>query len=682
MTTPRKTKTTRSSFKVLKGNDIKAVAEYVASKDCRNIIVMLGAGVSTSAGIPDFRSPKTGLYANLARLNLPYPEAVFEINFFRQNPVPFYTLAQELYPGKYRPTLTHSFIRMLASKRLLQTCFTQNIDTLERRAGVPDYKIIEAHGSFASQRCIDCHASYDGLKMRENILNKDIAFCEKCRGLVKPDIVFFGESLPDKFIQAIPSVKMADLLLIIGTSLTVHPFASLAGLAEPLCPRVLVNLEKVGDLGRRPDDVLLLGKCDEVVKDLCRELGWEEELMNLWAETEIKEVETINAAPKAPATFRVLNGNDIQAIAEYMKSVDCRNVIVMLGAGASASAGIPDYRSPETDLYANLATLNLPYPEAIFELEYFRQNPLPFYTLAQAIYPGKYRPTLAHLFIRLLASRQLLHKCFTQNIDMLEQRAGVPNYKVVEARGSFTSQKCIDCYEPYDDVLMKAHIRNIEIAHCEKCGGLVKPGITFSDESPPDEFMRAIPSVGIADLLIIVGTSLTMPSFASLAESANPLCPRVLINLDKVGDLGERADDVLLLGKCDKVIRDLCKELGWEQELMTYWEETRTDEDTKPKENIIDNEAELQTKVDDLVSKIGTALALDQGQETLENEPRTENKDKPAREIEAMIVQGGKLPVGARPTPEDNPVSKVDVDPSLHSDLPADQSSSRRDDTP
>lgn len=192
--------------------------------------------------------------------------------------------------------------------------------------------------------------------------------------------------------------------------------------------------------------------------------------------------------------------------------------------------------------------------------------------------------------------------------------------------------------------------------------------------------MRAIPSVRMADLLIIVGTSLTMPSFASLADSANPLCPRVLINLDKVGDLGQRADDVLLLGKCDEVIRDLCKELGWEQELMTFWEETRTDEDTTPKENIIDNEAKLQTKVDDLVSKIGTALALDQGQE--KNKPKTEDKDLPTGEAEAKIVQGEKLPVGAVPTTEDNPVSKVDVDPSLHSDLPANQSSSRREDTP
>ena len=108
-----------------------------------------GAGISTSAGIPDFRSPETGLYANLERLNLPHPEAVFELSFFRENPLPFYTLAQELYPGKYRPTITHSFINLLHEKGLLLKLFTQNIDCLEREAGVPGDLIIEAHGSFA-----------------------------------------------------------------------------------------------------------------------------------------------------------------------------------------------------------------------------------------------------------------------------------------------------------------------------------------------------------------------------------------------------------------------------------------------------------------------------------------------------------------------------------------------------
>ena len=106
-----------------------------------------------------------------------------------------YTLAKELMPGKFRPTLTHSFVRLLAAHGLLRKCFTQNIDNLERRAGVPPHLIIEAHGSFASQHCIDCKSDYDGDKLREHIVNETVATCKKCKGLVKPDIVFFGEQV-------------------------------------------------------------------------------------------------------------------------------------------------------------------------------------------------------------------------------------------------------------------------------------------------------------------------------------------------------------------------------------------------------------------------------------------------------------------------------------------------------
>ncbi|KAL0961467.1 hypothetical protein HGRIS_006411 [Hohenbuehelia grisea] len=271
--------------KVLEGLDVESLAKYISSDKCKKIVLMLGAGVSTSAGIPDFRSPGTGLYANLARLNLPFPEAVFEINFFRRNPVPFYTLAKELYPGKFRPTPTHSFIKLLADHSLLHVCFTQNIDTLERRAGIPDDKIIEAHGSFAVQRCIDCKVLYDDDLMKEKVTAGEVATCEECGGYVKPDIVFFGEALPPQFIQTIPQVGEADLLIILGTSLTVHPFASLAEMAGRKCPRVLINLEGVGGIGSRPDDLLLLGKCDDIVRELCQALGWENKLEEEWEKT-------------------------------------------------------------------------------------------------------------------------------------------------------------------------------------------------------------------------------------------------------------------------------------------------------------------------------------------------------------------------------------------------------------
>ncbi|EIN12789.1 NAD-dependent deacetylase sirtuin-2 [Punctularia strigosozonata HHB-11173 SS5] len=276
---------------ILEGRDIPSLAKYIKSSACTNVFFMVGAGLSTAAGIPDFRSPETGLYANLARLNLPYPEAVFEISFFRENPEPFYALAKELDPASYRPTLSHSFIRLFtkppppAQHVKMKMCFTQNIDTLERRAGVPDNKIVEAHGSFADQHCIDCHAPYESDKLREKILKSEIAKCEQCGGLVKPDIVFFGEALPQRFAACAPMLRSADLLIIMGTSLKVHPFASLTQYVD--CPRVLINLEPAGDIGTRPDDVLLLGKCDDIVRELCRELGpeWEAELDRLWAET-------------------------------------------------------------------------------------------------------------------------------------------------------------------------------------------------------------------------------------------------------------------------------------------------------------------------------------------------------------------------------------------------------------
>lgn len=254
----------------------------------RHWSVQAGAGISTSAGIPDFRSPKTGIYANLARLNLPYPEAVFDISYFRSNPLPFYALAHELYPGKYKPTISHLFIRLLSDKGLLLKLFTQNIDCLEREAGIPESKIVEAHGSFARQRCIECKTLYPEASMREAIHNREVPYCPipQCNGLVKPDIVFFGEQLPEEFHSNKNLPCTADLCIIIGTSLNVQPFASLPGFCSEGVPRVLINSEQVGTLGSRADDVLLLGDCDKEVQRLASALGWTEELKALWDETQ------------------------------------------------------------------------------------------------------------------------------------------------------------------------------------------------------------------------------------------------------------------------------------------------------------------------------------------------------------------------------------------------------------
>ncbi|KAK9461606.1 DHS-like NAD/FAD-binding domain-containing protein [Lipomyces oligophaga] len=260
---------------------LSTVATELKQGLIKNVVVMVGAGISTSAGIPDFRSPETGLYHNLSRLKLPYAEAVFDIDYFRKKPKAFYTLAHELYPGQFKPTIFHSFIKVLENHGALRRVYTQNIDTLEEIAGVDHEKVVYAHGSFAANHCIDCHEEMSKVDLEAFMDKHEIPKCGHCGGYVKPDIVFFGENLPPRFFKLLPDdLAAADLVLVAGTSLQVHPFASLP--AQVDCPRVLFNLEKVGDFGKRSTDVVRIGPCDAGAKELAELAGWDNELEQLW----------------------------------------------------------------------------------------------------------------------------------------------------------------------------------------------------------------------------------------------------------------------------------------------------------------------------------------------------------------------------------------------------------------
>ncbi|XP_015196303.1 NAD-dependent protein deacetylase sirtuin-2 isoform X4 [Lepisosteus oculatus] len=238
-----------SREKVLDELSLEGVARYIQSGNCKNVICMVGAGISTSAGIPDFRSPDTGLYANLQKYNLPYPEAIFQIDYFKKHPEPFFALARELYPGQFKPTVCHYFIRMLKDKGLLRRCYSQNIDTLERVAGLQGDDLVEAHGTFYTSHCVSflCRKEYTLDWMKEKIFADEIPKCDKCSSLVKPDIVFFGENLPARFFTSLQmDFPRCDLLIIMGTSLQVQPFASLVGKVSARTPRLLINKEKTG----------------------------------------------------------------------------------------------------------------------------------------------------------------------------------------------------------------------------------------------------------------------------------------------------------------------------------------------------------------------------------------------------------------------------------------------------
>ncbi|CAG5126862.1 unnamed protein product, partial [Candidula unifasciata] len=261
---------------------LEGIAKYLASDQCNNIITMAGAGISTSAGIPDFRSPGTGLYENLASYNLPHPQAIFQLDYFKENPKPFFVLAKELYPSVLKPTPCHYFIKILNDKGKLLRHYTQNIDTLERVSGLDFDKIVEAHGSFHTSHCLNCNELYDLEWMKEQIFADQIPMCTKegCSGVVKPGNADFAK---------------CDLLIVMGTSLAVQPFASLVSRVPAHTPRLYINLEKGASINNplaaliygdgfnfdsedNYRDVFKEATCDDGCQALADLLGWGDEL--------------------------------------------------------------------------------------------------------------------------------------------------------------------------------------------------------------------------------------------------------------------------------------------------------------------------------------------------------------------------------------------------------------------
>jgi NAD-dependent protein deacetylase sirtuin 2 len=287
--------------------DLSGVAAALRERRVEKIVIMGGAGMSVSAGIPDFRTPGTGLYDNLQKYDLPEPTCIFDISYYREKPEPFCLFAKEIYPGNFRPTLTHYFSRLLHEKGMLLRHFTQNIDTLERVAGMPDEILVESHGSFHGAHCIDCSRPAERDVVKSDYFADRIPRCFECGGLVKPDIVFFGESLPERFFhRSSEDMSECDMLLVMGTSLQVHPFAGLADEVVSSCPRVLLNRDPVHEVSREmlqhgfdrgfrfnvPEynvrDVALLGDLDDVVWRLLNEIGpdWMEEFCEMVYSTE------------------------------------------------------------------------------------------------------------------------------------------------------------------------------------------------------------------------------------------------------------------------------------------------------------------------------------------------------------------------------------------------------------
>lgn len=246
----------------------------------KKILVLSGAGISTSAGLPDFRS-RDGIYVQIhaEHPDLHDPKSMFDIEYFRKNPLPFYQFAKALYPGQFKPTIGHKFIKCIEDHNKLLRNYSQNIDTLEKQAGIKN--VVECHGSFARATCTNCRFSVDGDVIRGDVFNQKVPLCPRCHvpgkepedglGVMKPNIVFFGEQLGEDFHSSIDIDKeQADLLIIIGSSLKVKPVALIPRSVPAEVPQILINKEPLDHMGF---DIELLGNCDDIIQELCLRLG-------------------------------------------------------------------------------------------------------------------------------------------------------------------------------------------------------------------------------------------------------------------------------------------------------------------------------------------------------------------------------------------------------------------------
>ncbi len=204
-----------------------AEAELLARliRSAGSVVVLTGAGISVPSGIPDFRTPETGLWANVD------PMEVAHIDVFEQDPARFWSYYRPRFQslGDKRPNAAHEALAELERRGLIEGVITQNIDRLHSAAGSSN--VVEVHGSIDTSSCRDCDASFGIDEVEALFDSTGVPRCGGCGGAIKPDVVLFGELLPERAMaEAQRLAERAELMLCVGSSLAVYPVAGLPGL--------------------------------------------------------------------------------------------------------------------------------------------------------------------------------------------------------------------------------------------------------------------------------------------------------------------------------------------------------------------------------------------------------------------------------------------------------------------
>ncbi len=233
----------------------------------RRAVALTGAGVSVPSGIPDFRTPETGLWANVD------PMEVAHIDVFEREPERFWSYYRPRFQalGDKEPNRAHEVLAELERRGLIEGVITQNIDRLHRAAGSEN--VIEVHGSIETSSCTACRAPFGVEEMDSLFDGRGVALCSACGGAVKPDVVLFGELLPVEAIErATELAEGAELMLCVGSSLAVHPVAGLPRLTLGRGGRLAIVTK-----GETPYDseaeLKLEGEVDEELAALLAALG-------------------------------------------------------------------------------------------------------------------------------------------------------------------------------------------------------------------------------------------------------------------------------------------------------------------------------------------------------------------------------------------------------------------------
>jgi len=202
----------------------KGAAEALAGliRDANSVVALTGAGISVPSGIPDFRSPGKGLWEKVD------PMEVAHIDAFHRDTKRFWQFYRPRFAdlGGKEPNRAHKILAEFEFAGNLDAVITQNIDRLHSKAG--SERVIEVHGSIATSSCTSCSTTYPLENVGELFDSDGVATCACCMGKVKPDVVLFGELLPEEPMrEAQELAATADLLLCIGSSLEVYPVAGL-----------------------------------------------------------------------------------------------------------------------------------------------------------------------------------------------------------------------------------------------------------------------------------------------------------------------------------------------------------------------------------------------------------------------------------------------------------------------